>query len=434
MKKILFLSNLVILLFVVGCSKDDDFGGQNVVQPIDFTVDLSYNESFGDIQAEGVSVTLTETNSSQVYTVTSNAQGIALFEEINPGTYSLTASIAFTKETFEQTFGYDSNQDETNFNASQGNVVINENVTTTAVELKTAKVGDLLIKQIYYAGSHVADGASFRDQFIEIHNNSNEVIYADGLYIAQLFGNTSMTVKDYTLSNGQFDWSKSIGMTLGNEANTDYIYADFVYKVPGNGEQYPIQPGESIVIAQTAVNHKANYTDNAGNTVEITSPELTVDLSGADFEVFIGDDYPSDIQTGAADMEVTYFRAGKDMVFDTNGRDGFAIFRTDADVASFPLFRSPKEAETKEPAYMQIPNNVIIDAVDITREDLSTPKKLPSELDASNIHVPLGKFSSQSVIRKTKTTIGSRVVLEDTNNSENDFTTLNVATPKGFAQ
>lgn len=435
MKKFLFLCSLTLSLIFTACSNDDDLGGE-VLQPVSFTVNLAYTEDFGGDPANGVTVTLTETSTAQVYTGESNAKGVVFFEAVQPGTYDLSATISFTGETFEARFGFSSEQEAVNFNGGQEKVVINENTAAASVELKTSRVGDLLIKQIYYAGSDTKDGAVFRDQFIEIYNNSNEVIHADGLYVAQLYGEAALRtpLEDYHQPNGQYDWSQSIDMNNDPAANTDYVYADFIFRVPGSGEEYPIEPGESIIIAQTAVNHKENYIDNDGDMIEINNPDLTVDLSNADFEVYVGNGFGSDIQTPVTDMEIAYFRGGNDMVFDTNGRDGFAIFRTDEEIDTYPLFRNPDEDADNEPKYKQIPNSLLIDAVDITREDQSTPKKLQAEFDATSIFCPAGRFSSQSVIRKTKTTIAGRIVLEDTNNSEADFTVLEKATPRGFAE
>src|SRR5690606_18853036 len=85
---------------------------------------------------------------------------------------------------------------------------------------------------------NTTQGASFRDHFIEIYNNSNEVLYADGLYIATLEGNTNSTLTSYTLPTGQYDWSQSTGNNIGSAANTDYVYASNIIKVPGTGTQY----------------------------------------------------------------------------------------------------------------------------------------------------------------------------------------------------
>src|SRR5690606_23688627 len=111
------------------------------------------------------------------------------------------------------------------------------------LKLELGRIGGLVFKQIYYAGSDTRNGATFRDQFIEIYNNSNDTIYADSLYIAQVFGSNTVS-PDYTKGffinsgnmKGQYDWSKSIGMPADVNATDDFFYPKSLYRIPGNGK------------------------------------------------------------------------------------------------------------------------------------------------------------------------------------------------------
>jgi hypothetical protein len=452
MKKL--FSFLTILLLIVSCSNDDDFGnaGSSALQPISFTVNAKYDSSFNNLASSGATVTITNSSTGDIYTATTDTNGAGKFASILPGTYKITISKKMTAEEFSTAFGYTSSTAEVIFNGSQENVTANTNVTSTTIELKSARVGDLVIKQVYYSGSSATQGAVFRDQFIEIFNNSNEVIYADGLYIGQLYGKTSTTSASYTLSNGQFDWSKSVGMTMGDKANTEYVYADYVFRIPGNGIQYPIQPGESILIAQTAVNHKSPLVGNDGDPITINDPTLTVNLSTANFESYLGDFrtsigesvYQYDIQNPAvADLQIAYwgkvgsYSGNKDFIMDSLGRDSFVIFRAD-DFTSYKEYSDPSVTSVTSSTkfFVQIPNSMILDGVDLQHYNTNSqrPKMLQSSIDASSIACD-ASYNSQSVIRKTKTTINGRIVLEDTNNSANDFVKRNLIThntPKGF--
>ncbi len=445
MKKIILF--VAASLALASCNKDDDFGGNSALQPVNFSVNLNYDQSLGGDVVNGGSVTLTNTNTGDIYTAVSNENGIVNFAQILPGSYNLTATQTLSASEFSTTFGYAPETEMVAFNGSQEQVLVNANVMATSVVLKSARIGDLVIKQIYYAGSHAQQGAVFRDQFIEIYNNSNEVIYADGLLIGQLHGKANTTVNSFSLPNGQFDWSKSIGMPLtGPNANTNFVYADYIMKIPGNGTQYPIQPGESIVIAQTAINHTQPLIDNNGDPVAIQNPALTIDLSTADFEAYLGDYrlsigedvYQWDIQNPAVtDVDLAFWGGtNKDLILDNLGRDSFIIFR-DENVASYPQFPSPDVTSITSTTkyFKQIPVNLVIDGVDLQHHNPNSqrPKMLQSEVDASFIGGD-ASFNSQSVIRKTKTTINGRKVLEDTNNSSVDFVKLAKAEPRGFAQ
>ncbi|MBS7332784.1 MAG: DUF4876 domain-containing protein [Weeksellaceae bacterium] len=438
-KKLLVLTPFIAGLLFNSCS-DDDFGGMNLT-PVSVTTHVKFGSDFvTDKQAVNANVTFRNVDTGVEYIGITDANGNYVLPTILPGKYTATVNFSLTPTQFEEYFGYDSgSEDDIIFNGVTQNIDILTSGTTITVELFSVNsIGGLVIKQVYYGGSHTTRGASFRDQFVEIYNNSNEVIYADGLIFAQLFGNNTIGTEPFNLPSGQLNWAMSEGNTKGNAANTDYVYADNVYRIPGSGEQYPIQPGKSIIIAATAINHKSNYTDNNGNSVSIQEPELTVDLSNADFEAnltsYTGNQYRYDIQNpNVPDLEIVHWVSGQDMILDNQGRDGFIIFKATLDeIASFDKLRNPSGANNN--LYLQIPNSLIIDGLDTTRDLANNlvPKKLNVRDDAGVTYLPTGAFSSQSVIRKTQKVINGRIILKDTNNSTEDFVTIK-AEPKAFA-
>ena len=432
-KTFLFTIILTLGLLMQSCSNNED----EALKPVSFSISVKYDETFNNQITKSSSVTIVNNETGNKYTVKSDDNGVAQFNQILPGTYSVSATKVMQSAEFSDTFGYTPTETEINFNGSQSGLLVNNLTVTVNIVMKTSKVGDFVIKQIHYGGSDTQKGASIRDQFIEIYNNSNTVQYADGLYIAQLYGSFATTVFTYTLANGQYDWSKSAEMTIGDKANTDYVYASNIFVIPGDGTKYPVQPGKSLVLAQSAINHKSNYMDNSGKSVSILNPELTLDLSNADFEAFLGtflgDTYQYDIQNPAVpDLGIAYWgNKNKDMILDTNGRQGYAIIKmTNTDFAALKKYKNPKGDAT---LYLQVPNSAIVDGVDTTK-DLGAgfiPKKLATQIDGGTTYLPSGFFSSKSVIRKTKTTIAGRIILQDTNNSSNDFVEI-TANPRGF--
>lgn len=458
MKKILFV--LSTTLAFISCSEDDFGTNGSGLGTLDYSVTVLFDDNNPSTTNGGVVpnaiVTLTNISTSDVYELTTNAAGQVSVSNLLPGTYNIKAIKTFTNQEFENQFGYSEVDDEIIFNGALNNTIINVNLNATVIEIKQAKTGDLLIKQVYYAGSNASQGAVLRDQFIELFNNSNEVIYADGLYIALLFGSTTTSPSTanlpYSLSNGQWDWSQSIGMSLiSGNANTDYVYSDYVIQLPGNGTQYPIQPGQSIVIAQTAVNHKAPLLNNSGTPITINNPDLTIDLSGADFEAYLGDfrisigeqPFATDLENPAIpNVLVGYwgvpgaYFGNKDFILDPQGRDSFIIFK-DTDFPNYNKFVLPNIVSpvSNTPYYVQIPVNKIIDGVETQYFNPSSPrpKMLPGEIDASSI-ATAAAYNSTSIMRKTKTvTPNGRIILKDTNNSSEDFVVVR-ANPRGFAE
>ncbi|MCY4780765.1 DUF4876 domain-containing protein [Sphingobacterium sp. UT-1RO-CII-1] len=432
--RIIYLLPLLMLL-VTACSKDTPDQ-----QPVDLTVKLSYaaQEFNGRLDLTDVKVQV-KNLSNNVLAEYQAKNGSLLLENLAAGQYDIVASITFSKDRFNELTGGDS-QEEVTFNASLSKVSLLAS-QVVEMQLMAGKMGEFVIKQIYYAGSDNKDGALFRDQFFEIHNNSDRVLYADSLYFGRLWGRQSMARQvEYYLPNNQFDWSKAEGMKMGGEANTDYVYFRDLFMIPGNGKTYPVQPGKSIVIAQNALNHKVPFVGNNGKEVSVRNPDLTVDLSKADFEVYYGDIpghkiFASDIDNPSVpNVEILEY-TGNDWILDNLGRDAYAIFKTSYRVAVDALgkYAQPSIAKPSADAkkYKQVPVKWLEDVVEVQPHinDNRIPKKVSASQDAGFTFVNLGAYSSQSVIRKSVVSSGK---LQDTNNSTEDFVVIK-ANPYGFA-
>lgn len=430
-----------LVLGIVAC-KDLDPS----IESLTVKMKIGYDDALSgySFPLESIQLTLTSVNTQQTTSASTNSLGEGTFTGIIPGNYDIDAVVTIKASVYQEATGVVTTSDVI-FNASIKNLLINNTSIATLpnLTLKAGRIGDWLIKQVYYAGSHRTDGALFRDQFIEIINNSNEILYADNLYIGEALGSASTTFdpsKNYFLPSGQWDWTKSIGMPSSmTKANEDYFYTKSLYRIGGTGTTYPVKPGESIVIAQSAQNHKSPFTANDGSSITVKNPALTIDLSGADFEVYLAPllvkPLDSDIDNPKVpNLEVlTYF--GTDYILDNPGRNGFFIFKTTDNVSEYPQYPAPNitTISTSTKYYYQIPNKYVIDAVETQPSAIEqVPKKFAANFDAGFAYVTKGSYSSQSVIRKTAKVIGSRRVLQDTNNSSNDFDYFDVANPRGF--
>lgn len=450
MKKIF---NLILIISLAWSCAEDDFGtNSGGMGTVPFAITATYNSS---IPASNATIKLANISTTDTYELKTDENGFAYIENILPGTYNITATNTLNNQEFKKQFGYEEFSDEIMFSGTLNNTIINTQFSPAKINLIQSKTGDLVIKQIYYAGSDTKKGAATRDHFVEIYNNSNQTIYADGLYFALLNGATTTTPSaanaPYCLPTGQWDYSKSIGMSLiSGDPNTDYVYADYVVQIPGNGTQYPIEPGKSIIIAQTAINHKQPIS-NDGKDYTIDNPELTVDLSNVEFEAYLGDfrksigkdPFASDIDNPMVpNVAISFwgipgaYFGSTDLLFNPQGNDSFIIFK-DENFINYKFFPLPNilTVNATTPHYIQIPVNKIIDGVDVQNFKPSAyrPKMLPANIDASTTNVA-NQYNSNSVMRKIKsTTSDGRIILQDTNNSAEDFIEMK-ATPKGFAQ
>lgn len=425
---------LVTAAALWSCKKDDDNFVQNVAHPVVITYGSDYNNA--PVAGAAVLFINQQTSARYDFTTASDGKVTAL---IPAGTYNIQVSKSLTASEMQTLSGQNV---AASFNGSISSKVISlsDNLPTT-IALVSGRVGDLIIKQIYYQASHIKTAANFRDQFFEVYNNSNETIYLDGLCFAQITGVNSVSSEDQGkpeyLANGQYNWAVAQGITQGAAANTDYIYSNEIIMFPGTGNQYPLEAGKSVIVAQNAINHKNPLTVIGANgktiTYEVTAPELTVDLSKAQFETYyapsVEKPIPTDVDNpNVPNMILAYHATGnKDMILDVIGRDGFAIFRaTQAEIdawLSAPLPTATQNNIEGAHRHKQIPINIVIDGVNLQHfnDAEAIPHRLPDVIDAGEIK-GIGKYSSKSAIRKVvKTLSNGRKVYQDTNNSTNDF-------------
>jgi hypothetical protein len=396
--KYLIPAFLFLSLLFVACKKNR-FGE---LATAELTINVTYPSSYSQSAATGATVTLTNTNDGAVLTATTNSTGAAVFSGVLPGTYNISANRKLTAAEAQPLTGIST---EISLNASQANISVMTGQTPAyALQLQGSAAGSLLIKEVYYTGSKTPSGGTyFSDQFVEIYNNSTETIYLDSLCIGDAYGNSGLINPS----------------SLPTPYNTDknHTYLSNVWRIPGTGKQHPLAPGKSIIIAQDGVNHKEAS----------LNPSSPVDLSAADWETYNERPDNRDADAPAVpNLEKLYFTGGFDWLLTVFG-PGLVIFK--ADFAT--LEQTPIPGST-QPARIKVPNTVVIDAFEALKDGSSNSfKRIPSALDAGFVFAD-DTYNMQSFRRKVTTTINGRKVLQDTNNSSDDFEKLALPTPKGF--
>ncbi len=395
-----YLFSFVVLTSLVFTScKKDRFGG---LASSDVTVSVTYPDSYSQQAASGATVTLTNTDDASVLTATTNSSGAALFADVLPGNYSISVKRTLTAAEAQPLTGIST---AISLNAAQANVTIAANQNPTyALQLQGSAAGSLLIKEVYYTGSKTPSGGTyFSDQFVEIYNNSTDTIYLDSLCIGDAYGNSGLINPS----------------SLPTPFNTDnsHVYLSNVWRIPGTGQQHPLAPGKSILIAQDGVNHKE----------DALNPNSPVDLSAAEWETYNErpDNRDADAP-GVPNLERLYFTGGFDWLLTVFG-PGVVIFKADfATLEQTPVPGSSLAARIK------VPNAVVIDAFEALKDGSSgSYKRIPPGLDAGFVFAD-DTYNMQSFRRKVTTTINNRKILQDTNNSGEDFEKIATPTPKGF--
>ena len=373
---------VLAVLAMVGCQKT----GTKTIS-INVKVDETKLVAAGIPSPESYGVKISNfATGSVIETTTEN--GIATATDIIPGVYTISVSASQNQGGFTYTIA-----------GSESNVSLIADGAEVVVRVDAVKEAALVFKEIYYTGVDPAN-FYFRDQFYEIYNNSTEVVYADGLCIAEtVFAN----------------YDKSIIYEWPIENADQYVFARVIWQLPGDGTTYPVQPGESFVIAQWATNHKAE------NLSKGLSP---VDLTGAEFE--------------AIEKETTFngILLTDNLAINMKKvvQAGYAMpqWLTSTDGSRYVLFKPSKPLKNEDfitatnadyqGTAREIAISDVIDAVQaVNNESGMSVLGLPTALDAGAIWCS-GSYVGESIARKIKETRPDGTnVYQDTNNTSNDF-------------
>ena len=391
MKRILFfLAAIGAAVAISSCN------GNNGLKTVDITVTVDESGIEADV-AKPDSYTVTATNTATTTAVTAKTEnGKATFTGLVPGIYSVGVDAVTVSEGRQYVF-----------TGSEGSVNATASTAVT-VKVSAAKESALVLKELYYTGCKNGEGewdTYFRDQFWEIYNNSTETVYADGLCLTAL----SNTYSSY-------DFSVFYEYDIANPEK--YLFVKTVWQIPGSGTQYPVKPGESIVVAQWATNHTS---DNLGTA-------NSVDLTGADFEAILGE---TTLWNGTVITDNPAINMSR--VVESGyatpqwlisvGDDALVLFKP-----SQPLVNENFVVCTNyeyAPDAREILRSDVLDIVQWRTNEADGLKAgglfAPKEFDAGFVFLG-STYNGKSVSRKPAyTREDGTVVYQDTNNSTNDF-------------
>ena len=373
----------------IACTDDEN---EDKVKTTDFTLTLTSPEGLDVKSISDLIVTFKNVNTGKL-TIDSSAKvenTIALTE----GLYNISVEGYITYVVDENTM-----EGQVRGYKESVNLIGASNTGSIDLFLLNAKT-DFVIEEIYFAGSSTTEGKAYKgDQFIKIYNNSDSVLYADGLSILESTFTTSQ----------QFDYTPDI--------MSQAMAVQHVYTIPGSGKEYPVQPGESILICDKAIDHREANTNS-------------FDMRKADFEWY--NEHNLDVDNPEVpNLDITYSSTLSIWYLNDQGLKAYAIARLQVDKETFlkdytydydyinsniPMSRST----------YKVPNSWIIDAVNLSNKAQHVWNVVDASLDMGFTYC--GEIASdksrydKSVRRKVlSTTFDGRKILKDTNNSTEDF-------------
>ena len=253
---------------------------------------------------------------------------------------------------------------------------------STAVDtlfLHLSSSAPLVINELYYCGPRTSIPFYF-DQYVELFNRSDTTVYLDGMILARVRIAEELIFYLDTLS---------------------YVQTSYAFQFPGEpGERnYPLLPGEFVVIATDAYNHS------------LTVPEA-LDLSQADFEFYnqYGGDYDNPDVPNLHNM-----LPNRTPDFLLNQITGAVVL---ADGRKWK--RITIELSYGELDFLNIPVENVLDGVEY-KIDPSKPKYLTRRIDRGFTGIGITRHSGKSVERADP--------YRDTNNSTADFRIRNRPSP-----
>lgn len=395
MKHILYLS-ITVLMAVLGsaCSDDITGGGSGTSNHIPVVVELTLPEIGAEYEVVDQAYTFTNvsTGRSQVFNIDSDI-------EVLPGLYD----VAYSARAINRGNGAD-----TRLSARTQSVNISSasnHVQLTAYN--NIEADDLIIAEIFFTGTQQPSGNSYNgDDYIKLYNNTDHVIYADGL----------------TLFETKLTTSQKIDMTPDIMAEAMTVQA--LYTVPGSGQDVPVQPGEYLLLCDTGIDHR------------VANPN-SFDLSGADFEWYDLSSSPShmDIDGPVANLDKWYCYTNSVWLLHNRGLKAFGIARIPVGRDTYLkdyyfdydyiLVTTAGDFAMSASAY-RLPNEWISDVVMCSVDAIYQWQVCSPALDSgwtgcgSIDHDKTRYF--HSVRRKLLYVADDgRAVLQDTNNSTNDF-------------
>lgn len=267
---------------------------------------------------------------------------------------------------------------------------------------------DLIIAEIYFAGSLQPSGNGYLgDDYIKLYNNTDHVIYADGL----------------TFWESEFLTTENLSPVPDIRETAVSVHS--LYTVPGDGTKYPVAPGEYLLIADNAIDHR------------VSNPN-SIDLRHAALEWYDVSTSPTQVDLDnpeVPNMDKWYCYTQTIFFLHNRGFRAFGLARIPVDkdtylsenryTFDYELVTAAGVFPMQRDSY-RLPNEWVVDAVNCSVQAKYAWNVTSPALDCGWTYcgtVDNDKTRYFHAVRRKLLRIEAdgRVVLKDTNNSAVDF-------------
>lgn len=404
----LLLATLVAPLLLSSCNDDEE----NLIN-VTFNAIPKVEGALNMANLEGTMVTFTEIRNQDGKQFPLDANGVA-HAQLTRGIYNISIEKNVTND----------DGDEVVISMRMENINVNteaQRIEGFVNSLPASALGkDFIFSEVFFNGETNSGRMMHPDQYIVLFNPTEDVLYADGV---------------------------SVGVTMHLSWQNKQLWYDKYYPdqvpiggfitIPGSGKEHPVQPGEKIVIAFTAIDHSA-----------VEGYDHAVDLSGADFEVYYGPDSKDVDNPGVPNVLISENGDSYGFFFQPRGYVSPLLFRLenglqttiDAFVNSHTTLSKTEVAETETTPVGEIDIHIlsvetkdVIDGIQTSDvpQDVKT-RVVPTTIDRGKFLVN-GCHRQELCIRKA-IKVGDKTFYQDTNNSEEDMEDVNERKAKGLTQ
>ena len=411
---------LLCVTAIASCSSDD--GSSVDTTPTDLKIMFQLPDGYADdATLTDLSITLTDINTQRKTTFNGNAaEDLSITLKAVPGGYYRIDATGKLNYRNKDLVGK-----QVDVLAYSEGIILTREAPIAALKLQVtsqpeADPADIayrgfVLGEIFCAGTANRQGSYYyADKYFVIYNNTDHVLYADSLVIAESDFLTTMK-QEYTPDIMPTDMAVSA-----------------MYMIPGSGHDVPVQPGGKLLVVDNAVNHT------------VANPN-SWDMTKADYEWYDESTNPqfTDIDNpNVPNLERIYSSTLTLWSPHSQGFKSYALARMHADRKTFltdymydytyHLVGQIGEADMTGSAY-RLPNSWILDAVNMSDpKDFKWIVTSPTLDKGYTYCADFGWDASRygkSVRRKVKAMDGTRAILQDTNNSTDDFEPRTKADP-----